>query len=281
MSESPPLTQCWIWNGVEFNLRDSIPLTDRGFRYGMSVFESMRVLDGHVSFLTEHLASISYAARRKEFRFPEESLERVGHVLSRVRGSAFARVYVTAGDGPPQAPATECRVALICESRDRVLPEAYRVTVDPCEHSVRQENLKTGNYWPNITALTRALHQGANEALLLNSKGRVMGCAMANAFFKIGGEWCTPPPGDGARCGVTRRWVSSQIRVIERSLSLEETRSASEAFLTNSWIGIMPVAALEGRILETGAEILDLKTRLEQFSGARGAEPSKSARSEP
>lgn len=264
MTEPSPLTQCWIWNGAAFELRDTIPLTDRGFRYGMSVFESLRVMDGYIGFLGEHLSSITDAAHRKEFEFPRQSLGHVATTLGDVPGSAFARVYITAGDGPPQAPATDCRVALICERRERALPDAYALTVDGSPQHGWLDNLKTGNYWPNVAALNRAVREGANETLLLNFHGNVVGCAMANIFFKIGEEWCTPRLEDGARSGVTRAWVQSQIKVVERSISREDAASASEAFLTSSWIGVMPVASLLGRTLRMDSGTLVLRSKLEQ-----------------
>ena len=238
-------------------------MSDRGFRYGMSVFESMRVKDGHVCFLPEHLASVSDAARRKQFQFPLDSLKHVGSVLRTTTGSAFARIYITAGDGPPQAPAANCRVALICESRERVLPDSYSVILHSRTRRNEFENLKTGNYWTNITAFSGALDQGANEALLLNPNDRLIGCAMANVFLKIRGRWVTPPSEDGARRGVVREWVRANMTVDTRTIYREEIDAASEVFLTSSWIGIMPATSLEGRSLEETAEIQELRERLE------------------
>ena len=161
MVELPHPTLCWLWNGTEFEPCNSIPMSDRGFRYGMSVFESIRLLDGRADFLPEHLGSVIHAASSKQFQFPKESLEHVGPLLRSIKGSAFARIYITAGDGPPQAPATNCRVALICERRERVLPDAYSVVFQQGTYRNELENLKTGNYWPNITALSGAVNQGA------------------------------------------------------------------------------------------------------------------------
>jgi branched-subunit amino acid aminotransferase/4-amino-4-deoxychorismate lyase len=155
-------------------------------------------------------------------------------------------------------------VALICERRERILPDAYALTVDGSPQHGWLDNLKTGNYWPNVAALNRALQEGANETLLLNFHGNVVGCAMANIFFKIGEEWCTPRLEDGARSGVTRAWVQSQIKVVERSISREDAASASEAFLTSSWIGVMPVASLLGRTLRMDSGTLVLRSKLEQ-----------------
>ena len=281
MVEPPPPPQCWLWNGLDLEACECIPMSDRGFRYGMSVFESMRVIDGRVDFLPEHLASISEAAGRKQFQFARESLERVGPLLRRISGSAFARIYITAGDGPPQAPATNCRVALICERRERVLPDAYSVVFQQGTYRNELENLKTGNYWPNITALSGAVNLGANEALLLNSHDRLVGCAMANVFLKIRGRWCTPCPEDGARRGVVREWAKAAIEAHSQSISRKEIDAASELFLTSSWIGVMPVTSLEGRSLERSAEIEDLRARLERFCADRSEEPAASTRSSP
>jgi branched-subunit amino acid aminotransferase/4-amino-4-deoxychorismate lyase len=267
VQESPP-TQSWLWNGLHFEKCISIPLSDRGFRYGMSVFESMPVQDGRVCFLPEHLDLIRHAASRKQFQFPSQSLEQVEQVLRGIRGSAFARIYITAGDGPPQAPADHCRVAIICEKRERVLPDAYSVWIDASTSQTEIDHLKTGNYWPNVTAFAGALHRGANEALRFNFNERLIGGAMANIFLKIGGRWVTPPPEDGARCGVIREWVKTNIEVHSQSIDRETLYAASEVFLTSSWIGVMPVSSLGGRSLEKTAEIQGLRERLEQvYSG--------------
>ncbi len=247
----------------------------------MSVFESIRVLDGRADFLPEHLGSVIHAASSKQFQFPKESLEHVGPLLRSIKGSTFARLYITAGDGPPQAPATKCRVAIICERRERVLPDAYSIVFHSGTLRNELENLKTGNYWPNITAFSGALAQGANEALLLNSHSHVIGCAMANVFVKVRGRWRTPPPADGARRGVVREWIKATINAQSQSISRDEIGAASELFITSSWIGVMPVTSLEGRPLQRSEEIEELRWRLEAFCTARHEAPAASIRSSP
>jgi branched-subunit amino acid aminotransferase/4-amino-4-deoxychorismate lyase len=48
---------------------------------------------------------------------------------------------------------------------------------------------------------------------------------------------------------VIREWVIGRRKVEERRLFREDVLRADEIFLTNSWIGVMPVATLEGRPL--------------------------------
>ena len=53
MSKESPV--CWQWNDDRFLSVAGVPFTDRGFRYGMSVFESIVIHNGRPVFLREHL----------------------------------------------------------------------------------------------------------------------------------------------------------------------------------------------------------------------------------
>ena len=51
----------WLWTGKTFKRANSVPLSDRGFRYGMSVFESLRVTNGEAEFFEKHTARLVQA----------------------------------------------------------------------------------------------------------------------------------------------------------------------------------------------------------------------------
>ena len=59
----------------------------------------------------------------------------------------------------------------------------------------------------------------------------------------------TPSRGCGCRLGVVREWVIKRRKVEERRIRREDVVNADEIFLTNSWLGVMPIATLEGRPL--------------------------------
>ena len=44
----------WLWNGSAFEPATGVPISDRGFRHGMSLFESARVWDGAIEFWPQH-----------------------------------------------------------------------------------------------------------------------------------------------------------------------------------------------------------------------------------
>ncbi len=244
---SAPMTS-WQWNGDVFVSCDSVPLSDRGFRYGMSVFESLRVRGGEAEFLHRHLARLLSACAEREFAVEESALRACEETLCN-GGDGFARIYVTAGDGSLTAPAGKPRVFILREERAPVAEECYELTFHDEPYRAPFGGLKTANYWPNADALGNARRRGFDEALLFNDFAELVSACCANVFLVIDGKIVTPPRSSGARAGVIREWVIGRRKVEERRLRREHALATEEIFLTNSWIGVMPVATLEGRPL--------------------------------
>ncbi|MDD5349187.1 MAG: aminotransferase class IV [Chthoniobacteraceae bacterium] len=260
-----PAATAFLWNGTDFAPCENVPLTDRGFRYGMALFESVAVRGGRAEFLDAHLARLEAAARRCGWPMERAAWVRAGERLPQLDGPAFARVYVTAGDGAPTAPVTAPRVFLFAEPREAAPQAAIRVRVHPEPFLPLFGGLKTANYWANAEALRQAREAGFGEALLFNPRGELVSACMANVFVELGGRLVTPPLSSGARAGVTREWVMQRRAVAERGLTRADLQNATACFLTSCWAGIVPVAALEERPLDTPfAETL----RAEFFSRA-------------
>ncbi len=109
--------------------------------------------------------------------------------------------------------------------------------------------IKSLNYLDNILAKMAAVKAGAEEAVLLNSKGHVAEASAANIFLVTGRGLATPRIADGALPGIMRQKVITlaeklNITVEERIITAEELESAAEIFLTNSLIKIQPVNRL-------------------------------------
>jgi len=244
-------SQSWIWNGDAFVPCGGIPASDRGFRYGMALFESLAVRGGRVEFLEAHLIRLEAACRRCGWTVDPIALSQAGEGFSQISGPSFARIYVTAGPGGPTAPVTSPRILLFAEPRTAPTEEPIRVAIHPEPFAPLLGGLKTANYWANILALQSALAAGCDEALLFNSHGELISACMANVFVEMEGQWITPPLASGARAGVVREWVMQRREIAERTLSREDLHHASACFLTNCWSGVTPVAMLDGRPLPT------------------------------
>ena len=236
----------WRWNGAAFESADSVPLSDRGFRYGMSVFESIRVAGGEPEFFERHLSRLISACAERDFAVDEHALRATAELLSE---DGFARLYVTAGDGAPAAATGEPRIYVLTEERSATHEDCYEITL--CEETYRSMfgGLKTGNYWFNANALAVARHRGFDEALLFNEFAELVSACMANIFLVRDDRIVTPARSSGCRAGVIREWVIARRKVEERRLRREDVVNAEEIFLTSSWLGVMPVATVEGRAL--------------------------------
>ncbi len=256
--------QVWIWTPTNFETCDSVPVSDRGFRYGMAVFESIRVFKGVPLFWEEHLRRLRQACDDREFPVESRLFPAAAEKLRENGKDGFVRIYVTAGDGTVVDPAEEPRIFLILEDRPRPTVTGYKVAMPEEPHQPIFGGLKTANYWPNIDTLQRALRHGEQEALLFNEHAELVSACMANVFVVTDGVIRTPALPCGARDGVIREWVTRQANVKECSLFLDDVRNADEVFLTNSWIGVMPVTQVENRTLPSTEQSTQLQAALEE-----------------
>jgi len=238
-------------------------LADRGFRYGMSVFETIAVCEGRPLMLEAHLERLERAAESCRAGVPPaiDGSAAGGtpalHLFDFTQlGTGLLRFYLTAGEGGLEAPFAGNAYALFDAAEVGWNLPALRVALSAAPYLPRPGGWKTGNYWQNLDALAAAKRHGCDEALVFNPAGMLVGAAMANVFLRIDGRWMTPALETGARDGAVRAWVLGKMAVSEEILDAEALQRCSAAFLTNSRIGIRPIAELDGRPLEVAcAEI--------------------------
>jgi branched-subunit amino acid aminotransferase/4-amino-4-deoxychorismate lyase len=252
--------KAWQWNGNAFETCHSVPLSDRGFRYGMSIFESLRVADSQPQHLEAHLSRLREACTARQLFCDEKALAAAARPLRECGLDGFARIYITAGDGAATSAAIDARVFLFIEPRERPALSSYDVELADEIHHPLFGGLKTGNYWANLDGLRRAQGRGKHEALLFNARAELVSACCANVFVVRDGVARTPALACGTRRGVIRELVMQRIPVEEAKLSKEDAMQADEIFLTNSWAGVMPVATLNGRALPSKAVAASLGT---------------------
>jgi len=246
------ISRAWIWSGAGFEPADGVPVTDRGFRYGMSLFESFPVRNGMGLFLKQHLTRLRDACAVTGFLPPPNALSACEALLKNA-SNGFGRIYVTAGDGPVTGDFSDCRVLVFVEPREptpaRVYHRGYDLAVRTDSHRPLFAGLKTGNYWGNLRAFREGVASQCNETLLFNAAGHLISACMANVFLVTQCRTHTPDLNTGARPGVIRDWVMHHIEVTEALLTRTDVEAADEIFLTSSWLGIMPAASVNGRRL--------------------------------
>ncbi|WDI33188.1 aminotransferase class IV [Hyphococcus flavus] len=245
----------WL-NGAVHRDQEKFHIADRGFLLGDGLFETLRVIKGKPIFLKQHLERLRASALALKLSVPYDDIEILSAIASLVSYNNFddkeasIRITLTRGVGRRglALPVTPAPLLLITCSELKPQNSAYaRLMVSRyrrSEHSVTSHH-KTLNYLDNVMAKAEAAEKNADEAIMLNSEGRIA-CAAAANIFSISNEGTllTPALGEGALRGVTRAVLLRCTRqlgidVIETKLSVSDLNGC-DIFLTNSLIGILP-----------------------------------------
>jgi branched-chain amino acid aminotransferase len=240
-----------------------VPVLDRGFLYGDSVYEVVRTYAGRPFELQRHLGRMETTAQRIDLTLPprdtivrelQRTLEAAGNAES------YARIIVTRGVGEfglsPFLARGQNRLVVIVRPLSAPSDEQYARGLQMAIAKTRRNPpqaldpaLKTGNYLNNILALREAHQAGADDAILLDLSGRVTEGTTSNVFFVQRGVLVTPPLALGMLEGVTRA-VFIEIAREEGLILREEPHgpealaAADEVFMTSTLREAMPVTSL-------------------------------------
>lgn len=272
-------------NGKLYDKADAkISVYDHGLLYGDGVFEGIRIYNGKVFRLREHLQRLYDGARSIRLEIPlsrEEMEEAVKNtVQANNKRDGYIRLVVTRGAGylglDPRK-AGNPQVIIIVDDIALYPPELYEngleiVTVSTIRNHPNALNprIKSLNYLNNIMAQIEAVQAGCFEALMLNHKGEVAECTGDNVFVAKRGILRTPPTDAGILEGITRDAVielarGANITVQETALTRYDVYSADECFLTGTAAEVVPVVKCDGRPIGTGKPGPLTKQLREQF----------------
>jgi branched-chain amino acid aminotransferase len=264
----------------------AVPVFDRGFLYGDSVFESLRTAGGRPVDGARHLERLARSAATLGFAATPTDLvaaELAAVLAAAAHPEAYVRVMLTRGDGPiglDPALAGAPRRVIIVQPLRLPAPEVYergvRAVIAGLERvSARalDPSVKSGNYLNSVLAVAEARARGADEAILCNPAGAIAEGAAANVFVVRGGRVQTPPAAAGLLPGITRRRVlelcaAAGLPADETELTPDALRGADEVFLTSSIRGLVPVTTVDDRAVaggRPGPVTIELRRRYDAF----------------
>jgi branched-chain amino acid aminotransferase len=245
----------------------TVPVLDRGFQYGDSVYEVTRTYGGVPFLLDEHFERLENSARLSKIKLSRtrsESLEEIKRAVTAAKPLAgedvFVRFIVSRGVGAldldPATAGPNTFVVIVKpippwkkDFYDKgmilFIPTIRRNsprTLDP--------NIKCGNYLNNILAVAEAKEQGADDALCLSVDDKLTEASNSNVLFVSGSKVLTPlhePETDtGNLRGITRTLLQSLCKEAgivyeERPLRERDLEKMDECFVTSATREIMPV----------------------------------------
>jgi len=274
-------------NGEFMPLREGrVDVEDRGFQLGDGVYEVIRIMNGQLVWLAEHLGRLGRSlatirlsealqGHRLEDLLPElvdRSTVREGMLYVQVTRGAAPREFVF-----PRPP----HPTVLAFARGCPFPDDAELMAGTVLHPVEDVrwarcDIKSTNLLAAVLAKEEAQEVGAHEALFIGPGGVVREGGSSNVFAVLDGVLRTHPADNRVLAGITRRHVLQIARDLgqaceERAFTVGELTGAGESgcevFTSSTMKGIRPVVRIgahavgDGRPGRVTLAILDLIRR--------------------
>ncbi|HIC75151.1 MAG TPA: aminotransferase class IV [Candidatus Poseidoniales archaeon] len=272
--DDPRNENVWISvNGELLRRPDAkISVLDAGFLLGDGVWEAFRLHRGVLVFLDDHLDRLWHGAEVIDLEMPLSREQLVGRIEEVIEANEMydgvhIRLIVTRGlkPTPYQAPWVISSLPTIV-----IIPEHKRADIRRAENGIRlvtvdvirgPQNVQD----PRINSLSKhnciagcidAARKGGDEGLILDPNGNVASCNSTH-FFIVRDDEVWTSSGEYCLNGITRRKVldicgANGIAAFERDFTIDDVRSADEAFVTGTFAGVTPVIEFDGEEMSAG-----------------------------
>lgn len=264
-SQSRP-TPFVVMNGQLMDLSEArVPVNDRSFLFGDSLYEVIATRKGKPFFSDDHLTRLRATAEGVHMALPWDD----NWFKSQIRlglnelpiDEVYVRIIVSRGSGDfnidVDSTSTEPLVVFIFKPlpsiAERFENEGYVLAVPETRRNHPKSlnpAFKTGNYLNNILCLYEAKAKGADDALILDLDGHVTEATTSNLFIVKNKVVWTAPLEVGILDGITRRYMLDQARALGletrvEPFSMEAVREADEVFVSSTIKGAMPVCRID------------------------------------
>lgn len=252
-----------------------VSVFDHGFLYGDGIYETMRAYEGVVFMLDEHIRRLYRSASLIQLAIPKTAAEIKSAIHKTLKANslknAYVRLTISRGFGKIGLDPALCAkpTFVIVTNKFKNYPDSfYKKGVKLIISSVRRNlkeainpQIKSLNFLNNILAKIEAKKKKAYEALMLNSQGHLAEGTICNIFFVLKKRnkavLCTPSLDCGILDGITRNIAielarKTGIAVKEGRFKKEDIYAASEVFITNTTMEIMPVSKVDSVSYKVG-----------------------------
>lgn len=246
-----------ILNGHLISIYEpSVAFNNRAFRYGDSLFESIRLCNNRLMFLRDHLTRLKLGMTVLRMNVPAEfTLENIQEFIIQLlkhnthAPNARIRLTVFRNAGGYYTPETN-DISFLIESDE--LPGVYELNqkglwadiyTDIKKPINKLSNIKSGNALLYVMAGLAKQSMKLDECFLINENGAICESISSNIFIVKNGTIYTAPLTEGCVAGIMRKQIMSianqnRILVFESAITVHTIMSGDEVFLTNSINGI-------------------------------------------
>lgn len=246
--------------------KTSVDIEDRAHQFGDGIYEVAAVYEGKTFKMKEHMERLKYSAEQIRLPLPYninvlmEKLEELKLVNNLMNGLIYVQISRGASRRIHNFPeGIEPQLIGYTIPISRPSKEVYDEGVPVrLVEDVRwlRCNIKSLNLLPNVLAKQEAIDYGCYEAVLYRN-GIITEGSSTNVFSVKEGRVYTHPANQFILNGITRTTIldickNSGIEVIEKEFDLEFFLSSDEAFLTGTYIDVVPINQINDVIIKPG-----------------------------
>jgi branched-chain amino acid aminotransferase len=241
---------------------------DRGLTLGDGLFETLAVNKGIALWRFEHIERMRKAAVELGIPFPETDIENAIDALThRSKDHHVLRLTLTRGEGGRGLGGDIAKPTLIGSLQP--FDAGLRFQLASLLTSKIRRNLhspssrlKTISYVDQILAAREAIAGDADDALMLNTAGRVCCTTIGNIFLELDGALVTPSLSEAVLPGIMRDAVirlakNAGISVREKQVKPADLAKADFMFVTNSLRFVRAVTKLDGKRFSARSKLVD------------------------
>ncbi len=232
-----------------------------GVLFGWGMFETMRIYQGNIFLLQEHLTRLVKSCSLFDIPFTlsnEKIVEELRRYIQEVKiQNSVLRITVIKKDNMLSTLFFSIRPILYVK-QDYLRGFSALVMEQKRNRSSLLTYHKTTSYLENKYSHDIARKKGYQECLFLNDQNEITEGSMSNVFFIKNKVLYTPSVSCGLLPGITRNYIcntiasSLHIPVREGHFMLNDIFEAQECFLTNSVMQIMPLIRIDKRKIGLG-----------------------------
>ena len=243
-----------------------VHVEDRGFQFGDAVYEVVRTYNGRPFALEDHLNRLFRSLEAIQIRHDFTTKQMAGLIHEAVQRAGFAEAIVylqiTRGHArrhrgfPADTKPTLVMTVRGLESSAKLRAAGVRVVTVPDTRWGRCD-IKCVALLANVLAYNAARQAGAHDAIFVESDGTVNEATAGNIFVVTGGVLRSPPKGPRILSGVTRDKLlqaaaAAGLAVAEERIQKEDLFSATEILLSSTTAEVVPVIAVDGKVIGAG-----------------------------
>ena len=245
------------FNGKFFSADEPVLLaSNRGYRYGDGLFETMKVQQGNILLADYHFERLYTGIAMLQFEMPrlflrQRTEDEILHLCKKNKCEQLGRVRLSVFRGNGGLYDEEKALQYLIEcwplnesvsklNENGLVIDIYSEAEKSCD---KFSNLKSANFLPYSMAALYAKEKKVNDCLVLNSTGSIADSTIANLFVIKNGIIVTPGLDEACVNGVMRRHLLKEMQnagydTREVAVSVNDLANADEVFLTNAINGI-------------------------------------------